>query len=304
MWLHCATNLNGSANKTSNTIVPQEFHFSVNAKSKIVNALHQETGLTKTTIKHAMQQGAVWCENQNGIHRVRRADKILSSNDTIHFYYNHAILNLKPPPATLIKDEIDYSVWRKPRGMLSQGSKWSDHCTIQRWIETHYRFNNTEKRPCYSVHRLDQDTEGLMFIAHKKKTATQLAHLFEQRQINKHYYAIVTGEFPNSFNQSEGETKPIQIERAIDNKYAKTWLKRIDYNQHTHQSLLDIQIETGRKHQIRIHCADYGFPIVGDKRYGIADATLPMQLQCYQLGILSNTHIAARSYQTPLALSW
>lgn len=282
----------------------QEFHFSVNANTKLVEALHQQTQFHKSKIKLAMQKGAVWLENGHGIHRIRRADKLVNASDKIHFYYNEKVLQITPPTPTLIADENDYSVWLKPRGMLSQGSKWSDHCTLHRWIETHQRFNDSEVRSCYVVHRLDKETCGLMFIAHKKTTAAQLTTLFEQRKIDKRYYALVKGEFPKTFNQNKDSSKPIQIESNIQNKYAKTVIKRLQFNETSNQSLIDINIETGRKHQIRIHCADYGFAIVGDTKYGAHDSDIAMQLQCYQLAILNNQHLPSRSFQVPLALDW
>lgn len=282
----------------------QEFHFDISQASKLVDAIANETQLSKAIVKQAMQKGAVWLEDSKGIHRIRRADKIASAAVKVHFYYNEAILQIEPPPPELIADEKDYSVWLKPRSMLSQGSKWGDHCTLHRYIETQYRFNNIEQRPCYVVHRLDKDTTGLMFIAHKKNIATQLAELFEQRKIAKHYYAIVTGEFPEKFNQGNGIKKPIKIESNIDGKYAHTLIQRIDFNRQKNQSLLDINIETGRKHQIRIHCADLGYPIVGDKLYGKPDDNKVMQLQCYQLKILENNYIPKRLYQVDRSLNW
>lgn len=285
--------------------VKKIFHFRITNTCKLVDAIAHETTLSKSAIKQALQKGAVWRENALGVHRIRRADKPVTANDTIHVYYDEQILALAPPTPTLIADEKDYSVWDKPRGMLSQGSKWSDHCTLHRWIETHHRFVENLQRRCYVVHRLDKQTKGLMFIAHKKQTAHVFSQLFENKKIVKRYYAIVSGEVPERFNQSpQAPAKPLLIESDIAGKYAKTSLVRLGFDKQRQQSLVDIHIETGRKHQIRIHCAALGFPIVGDRKYATLETDEPMQLQCYQLGFDSVNDYPARCYKNPLALNW
>ena len=84
-----------------------------------------------------MQKGAVWLTDHKGTHRFRRQGKKLPRDTTLHFYYDPHILKSTVDDAVLVADEVEYSVWYKPRGMLSQGSKWSDHCAINRWVEKH-----------------------------------------------------------------------------------------------------------------------------------------------------------------------
>lgn len=263
----------------------EEFHIDVTAEAKLADLLAEHSKLSKQSIKQAMQKGAVWLENNKGTHRVRRADKKVASGETLHFYYNEELLQQVPTKPELVSDQGDFSVWNKPSGMLSQGSKWSDHCTLSRWVETQYEFNNSEKRPCFVVHRLDKATQGLMVIAHSKKATQKLCKLFEERQVEKRYFAIAKGELPVKFNQhldKEPTPKPILIESKVDGKFAKTYVNRIDYDISTKQSLLDIKIETGRKHQIRVHLSDYGYPVVGDRLYGNSNER-DLQLQAYYL---------------------
>ena len=104
------------------------------------------------------------------------------------------MLSSPVPQALLIEDLIDYSVWYKPYGMLSQGSKWSDHCTIARFAQK----NLSNERPAFIVHRLDRAATGLILIAHSKKAAKALSSLFENRTIEsnsleKFYQIIVHG---------------------------------------------------------------------------------------------------------------
>jgi len=223
---------------------------------KAVDVLNKKTELSKQIIKQVMTKGAVWLTRNKSTQRVRRADRILKSGDCLHIYYDEDILARQPDSAILIADEDQYSIWYKPYGMLSQGSKWGDHCTINRWVEK----NLQPQRSAFIVNRLDRAASGLMIIAHKKKIAAYFSQLFQQRKIDKRYQAIVHGEFP--------EIKDIDIE--VDGKSAISHVKKLKYNKITDQSLVEVSIETGRKHQIRKHLSESDFPVVGDRLYGNA----------------------------------
>lgn len=239
-------------------------------------------------LKQAMQFGAVWVTSNNKTVRVRRAKKVLLVGDEVHLYYDEKKLFGEISRANLIADEGEFSVWNKPCGMFSQGTKWGDHSSICRWIELYgFDLNNLPKREVYLVHRLDRATTGLILVAHSKKMANKLARLFESRQIEKRYRAIVKGEFKIS---SESQ----RITDDIDGKMASTLLLEVNYNKQKNQSQLLLQLETGRKHQIRKHLANSGFPIIGDRLYRdennliIDSMNRPdLQLQSCFLGFIS-----------------
>ena len=235
--------------------------------------------LSRQKIKQAMQKGCVWLErnNQQGkpfIQRLRRAKKVIGVGDTLHCYYDEDVLNAQPPEAKLVSDRGDYSIWNKPSGMLSQGSKWGDHCTINRWAERHLQ----PERPAFIVHRLDRAASGLIILAHKKTRANQFARLFRNHKIEKHYRASVVGDF-STLDLSEKKHKTIT--ESIDGKAALTHITFLNYDKKTHSSLLDVHIKTGRKHQIRKHLSGLGYPIIGDRLYGNVrdDCNLDLQLK-------------------------
>ena len=233
-----------------------------------------ESGLSKQKIKQAMQKGAVWITDNKGTQRLRRQSKKLNSGTTLHFYCDLDVLNGVTEDAVLITDEGDYSVWYKPRGMLSQGSKWGDHCAINRWVEQHLE----PQRPAFTVHRLDRFASGLILIAHKKKTATLLSNLFQKKEINKQYKVIVHGEFPAEI---------VTYKNNIDDKHAVSHVSLLEFNKENNASLVQVDIETGRKHQIRIHLSEAGFPVIGDRLYGKDDEGIDLQLTAYKLSFIS-----------------
>jgi len=235
-----------------------EFHVIVkNSDENAVTLLAAASGLSKQRIKLAMQRGAVWWTQRGSCRRLRRVKKVLRPGDELHLYYDERVLLSDPVEPLLITDEGEYSLWYKPYGLLSQGSKWGDHCTVSRWAEQHL----TPQRTSFIIHRLDRAATGLILIGHSKKAAAKLSELFQTRAIEKHYRVIVHGEFPD---------KPTSytIDNQIDGRSAISNVSRIDYDAEKDRSLLAVHIETGRKHQIRRHLSQAGYPVVGDRFYG------------------------------------
>ncbi len=224
--------------------------------------------ISKQKLKLAMKYGAVWItsntkKNQSGkTLRIRRAKKVLRVGDQIHLYYNETILFSEIKPAKLVSSEGEYSIWDKPGGMYSQGSKWADHSSICRWVELFgLADNQLELRPVFSVHRLDRATNGLIMVAHSKQAAARLAQLFESRKVEKQYSAVVKGEY---LSTPEFQT----LDTDIDDKTALSLVLSSVYKANKHQTSLIIEIKTGRKHQIRKHLSGVGYPIIGDRLYG------------------------------------
>ncbi len=253
------------------------------------NADNPSPAISKQQLKDAALKGAIWltpCPSKTNkphkTERLRRLKKVLAPNDQLDFYSDPRLLNTDPAPPTLIADFEQYSVWLKPRGMLSQGSKWADHTALYRWVEMHYKPNN-QSRPCWIVHRLDRATCGLMLLAHSKKMATTLSQLFEQKRIQKGYQANVWGKFPDT---PQTFNTPVQAKTAISHVQLLETFYPPSRTEQPAISRVRITIETGRKHQIRTHLSQAGYPIVGDRLYGDdkrGEKKLDLQLTAYQL---------------------
>jgi len=238
--------------------------------------------LTKAQIKQAISKGALWLTRGKFTQRLRRMKKTLQQGDELHFYYNEGVLSSEVEDARLISDEGDYSVWYKPFGMLSQGSKWSDHCTIARFTQLHLK----PERPAFIVHRLDKAATGLMLIAHSKKAARALTAMFEMRtnqenSLEKYYQIIVHGNHSLS-------NQPEIVTAEVDGKSAQSTFTCLAYNEVKDQSLVKVKIDSGRKHQIRIHAASIGLPVVGDRLHGIADENETLNLQLCAVSLSFN----------------
>ena len=246
----------------------------VNPLTALFNSLAKsENALSKAQLKQAISKGALWLTRGKHTQRLRRFKRVMQEGDELHLYYNQTVLDSEVAEAILISDEVDYSVWYKPFGMLSQGSKWSDHCTITRFAQQYF----PSERAVFPVHRLDKAATGLILIAHSKKSVQALTSMFENRTTNnnslkKYYQIIVHGD------HSKNE-QPQVITSDVDGKRARSTFRCLTYNETKNQSCIEVKIDSGRKHQIRVHAASIGFPVVGDRLHGIADSNEPLNLQ-------------------------
>ena len=267
-----------------------ESHVTVESPADIaVDLLQQATGLSKQRIKLAMTHGAVWVTRGSNTQRLRRAKRALRVGDEIHLYYNAEILAEVPAEPALVADVDGYSVWNKPYGLRSQGSKWGDHCTVARWAER----NLQPERPAFTVHRLDRAANGLILVAHSKKIAAALSELFRERKVEKCYRALVAGDFSN-------HATPLRVERPINDKEAISEFSLQDVRDNGEKSVIDVRIETGRKHQIRRHLAELGHPVIGDRLYGTGKADgVDLQLTAYLLAFLCPVNDEPVEYRLP-----
>lgn len=219
-------------------------------------ALH--TGLSRQTIKSAMQKGAVWVKPDRGRpRRIRRVTSALHLGDRVSLFYDPKVLSFIPPAARCLVDYRHYSLWYKPSGLLSQGSRWGDQGSLLWQAGTFF----TPRRKAFLVHRLDREASGVMTVAHTSAAAARISALFQRREVIKDYLVEVMGKPGDSKGSGT-------ISEALDGKSACTTFFVRDFNPEQHTSVVAVRIETGRKHQIRRHFELIGCPVMGDPLYG------------------------------------
>ncbi|MFN3238077.1 MAG: RluA family pseudouridine synthase [Pseudomonadales bacterium] len=244
-----------------------------NATAGVAALLADSSGLSNSQVKKAMNAGAVWLERDGKSSRIRRNTQ-LKPADQLTLNYAPELLRETPPTLKTVHKDDNFSVWIKPRGMTISGSRFCDHTSLKRCIETQL----SDQPAVYIVHRLDRFTAGLIVVAHNKVTAAHLAEQFRTHQVSKHYHALVTGCC----------LEQATIDLPIDGKAALSLV--IPVVQQEARSIVQVEIKTGRKHQVRRHLASIDHPIIGDRQYNQRDLdqSLDLQLLASKLGFSVN----------------
>lgn len=211
------------------------------------------TGLPKARIKDCMAKGGVWRGKTRSMTRLRRATGLIQPGERLEINYSPALLGIVPPEPELVAALPRYSIWNKPAGVLAQGTRFADHCSLPRLAQ--HRLNL--KQEPHPVHRLDREACGLMLLAHDRQTAGSLGELVRRGLLHKRYHVIVHG-LPDWATQT--------VDLPLDGKPCRSVFTLLD----TRASFarLQVTIHNGRKHQIRRHLNHLGLPVVGDPRYG------------------------------------
>ena len=170
-----------------------------------------------------------------------------------------------------VYEDEDILVINKPKGMIvHKGNGNFKEITLSDVLEFNYNDLPGEEGRKGIVHRLDKDTTGLMVVAKTKESMNSLILDFKERNIVKKYVCIVRGEI-----KEESFTIKLPIARDLKNRHkmcickdgkeAITKVKKIWVK--SGMTKLDIELLTGRTHQIRVHMAYLGYPIIGDNIY-------------------------------------
>ena len=176
-------------------------------------------------------------------------------------------------PLEILYQDKHLAVVVKPCGMVVHPAAGNDDGTLVNALLFHLDSLSGiggEMRPGI-VHRLDKDTSGLMLVAKDDATHAALSQQLSDRQMEKHYRAIVFGRMKEPEGVIEkpiGRSKTDRKKMAVDEngRWAKTEWKVL--KEYPDRTLLDVHIITGRTHQIRVHMASIGHPVLGDPLYG------------------------------------
>ncbi|MCK5306939.1 MAG: RluA family pseudouridine synthase [Candidatus Omnitrophica bacterium] len=147
------------------------------------------------------------------------------------------------------------------------------------------------------VHRLDKDTSGLMVIAKDNDTHNELVRQFKEREVKRGYMVLVFGEVQldgGLINAPIGRSSRVRQKMMVDynsKRDAVTIYKVI--KRFKGATLLELDLRTGRTHQIRVHLKHIGYPILGDRKYGVIKGAPRQMLHSTKLGF---THPATKKY--------
>ena len=157
----------------------------------------------------------------------------------------------------------------KPAGLLSMGSERDKEKTAHRILNEHLKaLAKSPRQQAFIVHRLDRETSGLMIFA--RSEAIQDALQRNWKDVTKRYLAIVEGSLPHAsgtLRDNLVESKAFKVHRVAKGGEVAITHYRV-MSTVGERSLLELTLETGHKHQIRVQLKGIGHPIVGDRKYG------------------------------------
>ena len=199
-------------------------------------------------------------------------------------------------PLDIIYEDKDIIVVNKPKGMVVHPANGNPDGTLVNAIMAICKDSLSgiggEIRPGI-VHRLDKDTSGIVIIAKNDKAHIHLSEQIKEHQVKKTYIALVRGivkENEATINMPIGRSEKDRKKMAVTKKgkEAITHFKVLErYDKYT---LLQVNIETGRTHQIRVHLSQIGYPIVGDEVYSNGKNEWNVKGQCLHAKSLEFTH--------------
>lgn len=178
-----------------------------------------------------------------------------------------------PQPRVLYEDN-HLLVLDKPTGMASQGAQPGEPSAVA-WAKDYLKKKYAKPGNVFVgvVSRLDRDVSGVLVLARTSKGAARLSEQFRDRTVAKTYWAVVEGNPPESLRcvdriAADERAGRMAIVPADDGGGQEAALTLKSLAKREGVSLLEIELETGRKHQIRVQLAARGWPIVGDRKYG------------------------------------
>ncbi|MCF7817761.1 MAG: RluA family pseudouridine synthase [Kiritimatiellales bacterium] len=178
----------------------------------------------------------------------------------------------RPKKLEILYEDRDIVVIDKEAGLLTNSPHRDEENTAERFLTDYVRKGNSKSRlRVYTVHRLDRDTSGLLVFAKSESVKQKLQDNWPATE--KRYFAVVHGHLEQKHGKisgylAENQAQFVYVTRSIEaGKWSETAFEVL--KETAAYSALSITLLTGRKNQIRVHFADAGHPVVGDKKYGV-----------------------------------
>lgn len=275
---------------------------------KILGSSSEDSGLldllakffpdsSKATLRSLISDGRIYIDKvaaKSAKHQVIKGQEI-GLKDKVRMVENHI---------PIIYEDNAIIVINKPEGLLSVSTVFEKAETAHAYLKRKYY-----PRPIYVVHRLDQDTSGVMVFALTEQSLEKLKKKFAAHDIDRRYTAIVEGKLLSqkgswqSYLHEDANYVVKSVEDSEEGELAITHYEVKACNRiYSH---LELTLETGKKNQIRVQSQDAGHPIVGDRKYGSRSNPLKrLGLHAHYLGFAHPITGKPMSFSSPVPASF
>ena len=233
--------------------------------------------LSKNSVKNLLHDKYIYVNDVC----ITKYDYLLKINDVVSVKSSNEL--------DIIYEDNDIIVVNKKEGLLTISTGKEKNNTLYNMVSNYVKRLN-KKNKIFIINRIDKDTSGIVMLAKSEKVKNMYQDKWNNIVLGRHYYAIVEGKFKIKEGKIESylfEDKNYIVHSCNDKnkgKLAITEYKVI--KEKNNKTLLDINIKTGRKNQIRVHMKENNTPIIGDNKYGIKSKGR-MYLHAYKLEVIN-----------------
>jgi len=281
---------------------PKESHLKATEPVELMTFLLAKMGgMSRTSVKSLLSHRQIMVNSKI----TTLFNQILQPNDLVTVNSGRGNIELKHPKLKIIFEDEYLIVVEKKEGLLTVIAGDSEETTAFSILKNHVKKSSPTNR-IYTVHRLDRETSGVIMFAKNREVQQILQENWHRIITRRIYVALVEGNVEKEEDTivtwlSENE-KSLKIHSSDSNnggQQAITHYRKVKSNEN--YTLLEIELETGRKNQIRVHMQGIGHPIVGDKKYG--GATSPINRMGLHARLLAFYHPITTevvSFETPV----
>ena len=259
-------------------------------------AKQKEDGFSRVTVQRLMEEEKILVNGK----KVKPSYEIQEKDEITVEKEEPKEIELKAQniPIEIIYEDKDIIVVNKPKGMVVHPANGNPDGTLVNAIMAICKDSLSgiggEIRPGI-VHRIDKDTSGILIVAKNDKAHINLSEQIKNHEVKKTYIALVRGivkENEGTINMPIGRSTKDRKKMAVtkNGKEAITHFKVIERFPKDSCTLLEVKIETGRTHQIRVHLSQIGYPIIGDTTYSNGKNKWGIQGQCLHAKSLQFKH--------------
>ncbi len=251
--------------------------------------------ISRTMVQRTIRHGLVTVSGQpaKAHYRLHQGDRIVATMDQLPAKSGDAVLLPQAIPLDIRYEDDTVLVINKPAGLVTHPAPGHWDGTLVNAVLWHLAQEQGSSPPLLRagiVHRLDKDTSGLLLVAKTSAAHLVLARQLKARTIKRRYLAIVEGHLPLDAGTIDApigrhaQHRKLMTIRSLGGRSAVThyrvlqrqWIQASEVS--LAWSLVELSLETGRTHQIRVHLTHLGYPVIGDLTYGRRSASFWQRL--------------------------